>query len=106
MEEAEELGISIFPIYFLSNEEPFGATNGVAQPANRSYQPTVFGEGPRMGGIPKCLVNFKENPIYKWMLYRGTPISGNLHICFGKLTSLGKITTFDGKPHCFYRYVQ
>ena len=32
------------------------------------------------GGTQKYLVYFRENPKQKWMMTRGTPISGNPHI--------------------------
>ena len=36
------------------------------------------------GGTPLSLDGFwkRENPIYKWMMTGGTPISGNLHISY------------------------
>ena len=36
-----------------------------------------------IGGIlPMLGICERENPIYKWMMAGGTPISGNLHIYF------------------------
>ena len=31
-------------------------------------------------GLPQNGWFIRENPIYKWMMNRGSPISGNLHI--------------------------
>ena len=39
----------------------------------------AFGGFHGHGGTPKWMVYWLENPIYKWMITRGTPILGNLH---------------------------
>ena len=40
----------------------------------------IWGFPARHGGTPKYMVYFMENPSWKWMMTRGTPIFGNPHI--------------------------
>ena len=35
-----------------------------------------------INGTPKRKVYFMEHPNIKWMITRGTPISGNLHVVY------------------------
>ena len=44
------------------------------------------------GGIPKWIVYFIENTTLKWMITRGTPISGNLYaLCLERMLCLERI---------------
>ena len=48
--------------------------------------------GESHGGTPKMVGLFQGKPIYKWMMTRGTPISGSPHIVRKKLRKQSKWT--------------